>query len=52
LAVISIGKRYGMRALRVPGAALRRVEKQSPVFSALLVSSWAKWLRRAASCGF
>lgn len=46
--VISIGRRYGMRALRVPfepGAALRRVEKQWPVFPALLVSSWAKWLR-------
>jgi len=46
--VISIGRHYGMRALRVPfepGAALRRVEMQWPAFPALLIPSCAKLLR-------
>ncbi|MGH6795782.1 MAG: hopanoid biosynthesis-associated protein HpnK [Methylocella sp.] len=49
--VISIGKRYGMRALRVPfepAAVLRRVETRWPEFHELLVPISAKWLRAQA----
>jgi hopanoid biosynthesis associated protein HpnK len=49
--VISIGRRYGMRALRVPlepAASLHRVERQWPALSALLISSCAKLLRSLA----
>ncbi len=50
--VLAIGRRYGMRALRVPqepGAVLQRIEKSGPAFALPSVEKvWARRLRSTA----
>lgn len=49
--VISIGQKYGMRALRVPiepSSGLGRTDSHWPGISGQLVLPWMRWLRRRA----
>lgn len=47
--IVSVGRRFGLRAARVPlepAALLRRIEPSTPRMASLAIAPWALWLRR------